>query len=75
MPQAAGTAYAIKLDEERQGDCVICYFGDGTFSLLPIIQCYLLLSSLCRSGKRGRFPCRIRYELGFGWTLYLVLSE
>lgn len=29
MPQAAGAAYAIKLDEERQGDCVICYFGDG----------------------------------------------
>lgn len=29
MPQAAGAAYAIKLDENRQGDCVICYFGDG----------------------------------------------
>ena len=29
MPQAAGAAYALKLDEERQGDCVICYFGDG----------------------------------------------
>ena len=32
MPQAAGAAYAIKLDEERQGDCVICYFGDGAAS-------------------------------------------
>jgi 2-oxoisovalerate dehydrogenase E1 component alpha subunit len=31
MPQAAGAAYALKLDEERQGDCVICYFGDGEF--------------------------------------------
>jgi hypothetical protein len=29
MPQAAGAAYALKIDEERQGDCVICYFGDG----------------------------------------------
>jgi 2-oxoisovalerate dehydrogenase E1 component alpha subunit len=29
-PQAAGAAYALKLDDERQGDCVICYFGDGT---------------------------------------------
>jgi TPP-dependent pyruvate/acetoin dehydrogenase alpha subunit len=29
MPQAAGAAYAIKIDSERQGDCVICYFGDG----------------------------------------------
>lgn len=29
MPQAAGAAYALKLDEQRQGDCVICYFGDG----------------------------------------------
>ncbi|RSH93428.1 hypothetical protein EHS25_007784 [Saitozyma podzolica] len=32
MPQAAGAAYAIKLDENRQGDCVICYFGDGAAS-------------------------------------------
>ncbi|ORY34855.1 Thiamin diphosphate-binding protein [Naematelia encephala] len=32
MPQAAGAAYAIKLEEERQGDCVICYFGDGAAS-------------------------------------------
>lgn len=31
MPQAAGAAYALKIDEERQGDCVICYFGDGKF--------------------------------------------
>jgi 2-oxoisovalerate dehydrogenase E1 component alpha subunit len=31
MPQAAGAAYALKLDETRQGDCVICYFGDGAF--------------------------------------------
>lgn len=29
MPHAAGAAYALKLDDERQGDCVICYFGDG----------------------------------------------
>ena len=33
MPQAAGAAYALKLDDERQGDCVICYFGDGTCRL------------------------------------------
>ncbi|OCF41979.1 2-oxoisovalerate dehydrogenase E1 component, alpha subunit [Kwoniella heveanensis CBS 569] len=32
MPQAAGAAYALKLDEDRQGDCVICYFGDGAAS-------------------------------------------
>ncbi|OWT39448.1 2-oxoisovalerate dehydrogenase E1 component, alpha subunit [Cryptococcus neoformans] len=32
MPQAAGAAYMLKLDEERQGDCVICYFGDGAAS-------------------------------------------
>jgi hypothetical protein len=32
MPQAAGAAYALKLDEERQGDCVICYFGDGEWA-------------------------------------------
>jgi len=32
MPQAAGAAYALKLDEERQGDCVICYFGDGKYN-------------------------------------------
>ncbi|KAK1923725.1 putative branched-chain alpha-keto acid dehydrogenase E1-alpha subunit [Papiliotrema laurentii] len=32
MPQAAGAAYALKLDESRQGDCVICYFGDGAAS-------------------------------------------
>ncbi|RXK35327.1 2-oxoisovalerate dehydrogenase E1 component, alpha subunit [Tremella mesenterica] len=32
MPQAAGVAYALKLDENRQGDCVICYFGDGAAS-------------------------------------------
>ena len=29
LPHAAGAAYAIKLDDSRQGDCVICYFGDG----------------------------------------------
>lgn len=29
IPQAAGAAYALKIDEERQGDCVIVYFGDG----------------------------------------------
>ena len=32
MPQAAGAADALKLDEERQGDCVICYFGDGKYN-------------------------------------------
>ncbi|WOO77614.1 2-oxoisovalerate dehydrogenase subunit alpha, mitochondrial [Vanrija pseudolonga] len=32
LPQAAGAAYALKLDEDRQGDCVICYFGDGAAS-------------------------------------------
>jgi len=32
MPQAAGTAYQLKLDETRQGDCAICYFGDGAAS-------------------------------------------
>jgi 2-oxoisovalerate dehydrogenase E1 component alpha subunit len=32
LPQAAGTAYALKTDESRQGDCVICYFGDGAAS-------------------------------------------
>ncbi|KAI9633062.1 putative branched-chain alpha-keto acid dehydrogenase E1-alpha subunit [Dioszegia hungarica] len=32
MPQAAGAAYALKLDKDRQGDCVICYFGDGAAS-------------------------------------------
>ncbi|ORX37843.1 Thiamin diphosphate-binding protein [Kockovaella imperatae] len=32
LPHAAGAAYAIKLDESRQGDCVICYFGDGAAS-------------------------------------------
>ncbi|KAK4687063.1 2-oxoisovalerate dehydrogenase E1 component alpha subunit, partial [Tremellales sp. Uapishka_1] len=32
MPQAAGAAYALKLDQDRQGDCVICYFGDGAAS-------------------------------------------
>ncbi|WVQ79282.1 hypothetical protein IAT38_001378 [Cryptococcus sp. DSM 104549] len=32
MPQAAGAAYALKLDDARQGDCVICYFGDGAAS-------------------------------------------
>lgn len=32
MPQASGAAYALKLDDERQGDCVICYFGDGEWS-------------------------------------------
>ncbi|WVQ75017.1 hypothetical protein IAR50_004625 [Cryptococcus sp. DSM 104548] len=32
MPQAAGAAYMLKSDEERQGDCAICYFGDGAAS-------------------------------------------
>ncbi|KAL7423651.1 hypothetical protein Q5752_001232 [Cryptotrichosporon argae] len=32
MPQAAGAAYALKLDPDREGDCVICYFGDGAAS-------------------------------------------
>ncbi|BEJ12227.1 hypothetical protein CspHIS471_0206870 [Cutaneotrichosporon sp. HIS471] len=32
LPQAAGAAYAIKADPEREGDCVICYFGDGAAS-------------------------------------------
>lgn len=32
LPQAAGAAYALKGDEDRQGDCVICYFGDGAAS-------------------------------------------
>ena len=32
LPQAAGAAYALKTDEARQGDCVICYFGDGAAS-------------------------------------------
>jgi hypothetical protein len=39
MPQAAGAAYALKLDEERQGDCVICYFGDGRFLHSPELMC------------------------------------
>jgi hypothetical protein len=39
MPQAAGAAYALKLDEERQGDCVICYFGDGECLHFPKLIC------------------------------------
>jgi hypothetical protein len=39
MPQAAGAAYALKLDEERQGDCVICYFGDGELPTRLKLMC------------------------------------
>lgn len=31
----------LKLDEERQGDCVICYFGDGELKTWPLIMAHM----------------------------------
>lgn len=32
LPQAAGAAYALKRDPNRQNSCVICYAGEGATS-------------------------------------------
>ena len=52
LPQAAGTAYAIKRDPARRGiDCAVCYFGEGRHETFRFVdECYKLMLWVIFSG-------------------------
>lgn len=61
----------MKLDEERQGDCVIVYFGDG--QSVAINQS--AAETWLRRGKRRRLSCRPLHVIRPWRTLHLLLPQ